>query len=168
MKHRLGTDICIPPSPVSLGPWGAIGVFMPLSLPLSSWGLTPPLLKAPHHTPPHCFLETCLPLFTPSSGLVLPRNAAGEEGYLLHHPHRRPRLRVLGDRPPGLLWQGTCPSHTQSPKWARACCPASFPKTCSFSGVLLPDPLSCSPLRKCPYSRPFSPSCLHSKQVFLA
>lgn len=33
----------------------------------------------------------------PSSGLVLPWDAAGEEGHLLYHPHGRPRLRVLRD-----------------------------------------------------------------------
>ncbi|XP_063092628.1 tetratricopeptide repeat protein 22 isoform X3 [Cavia porcellus] len=41
-----------------------------------------------------------------SSGLVLSRDAAGEKGHLLHHPHGHPRLWVLRHRPPGLLWQG--------------------------------------------------------------
>lgn len=58
-----------------------------------------------------------LPHFTPSSSLVLPRDAAGEEGHLLHHPHGCPRLRVLGNGPPGLLWQGMFPGHTHSPNW---------------------------------------------------
>lgn len=50
--------------------------------------------------------------FYHSSGLVLPRDTAREEGHLLHHPHGCPRLWVLGDRSSGLFWQGTCPPAT--------------------------------------------------------
>lgn len=49
---------------------------------------------------------------SPSSGLVLRWHAAGEEGYLLYHPHGRPRMRVLRHGAPGLLWQGMHASGT--------------------------------------------------------
>lgn len=58
---------------------------------------------------------------SPSSGLVLRWHAAGEEGYLLYHPHGRPRMRVLRHGAPGLLWQGMHAS------WAHLLCRLSLP-----------------------------------------
>lgn len=85
----------------------------------------------------------------PSPGLVLPRDAAGEEAHLLHHPHGRPRLRVLRDRPPGLLRQGMCPSHAPSPNWDL---PATHPPLLEPSASLGVTPIPPPPPPPCAHS----------------
>lgn len=102
---------------LSVSPWVAFDDFMPLTCLLSSGGadtwveLAPSLLVVPFPLSSLLLPRDPSPFYR-SSGLVLPRDTAREEGHLLHHPHGCPRLRVLGDRPSGLLWEGTCPPAT--------------------------------------------------------
>lgn len=147
---------------LSVGPWVAFGDFMPLTLLLSSGGLTPgwswpPLsLWFPSPSPPCCFLETPF-LFTAALawcylGILLERKDTFSTTPMGVHD-----CGYSGTDPLDCFGKVHAPQPHPLSKLGRSLTPQPPHLLCLWVSTPLVTPTMC-PSRKCPHSRPFSPS----------